>query len=214
MPIHVVASTRSCIPTIDRLVLHCVVMSRVGHQSRDAGLVLMPRMVKTVWAYDHEGLGTCRLPCPMHGRCHCGCGEGTRSSNISDPCRHRLKGAPFVFRRGHRARVFVQGGGAWTSQGIDVGEIRPLLEWLRSRHGSVRAVSRLLNMPESTVRGYMYKRGLKRVPAHSAQAIVALVLAHRSAPRLDLGGQWEVDELTRWKSARETRMPGYPSTGN
>ena len=59
----------------------------------------------------------------------------------------------------------------------------------------------------------MYKRGLKRVPAHSAQAIVALVLAHRSAPRPDLGGQWEVDELTRWKSARETQMPGYPSTG-
>ena len=186
-------------------------MSQVGSQSRDAGSVRVSGVVKTFWAYDHEGLGTCRLTCPMHGRCHCGCGGATRRSNISDPHTHRLKGEPFVFMRGHRARVFVQGSGAWTSRGIEVGEIRPLLEWLRSRHGSVRAVSLLLCMPESTVRGYVYKRGLQRIPAHSAQAIVSLVLAHRPAPRSDLGGQWEVDELTRWKAGREAEAAGYPS---
>jgi hypothetical protein len=74
---------------------------------------------------------------------------------------------------------------------VAVEKIRPLLFWLRERHGSMREVAVLLGMPESTVRGYVYNRKRKRVPPQTAQRIARLVLAHRkrSGP-LDL---WEED---------------------
>jgi hypothetical protein len=70
-----------------------------------------------------------------------------------------------------------------------VERIRPLLYWLRERHGSFRAVALLLDVPEATIRGYVYNTKRKRVPPQSARRIVGLVLAHRKAAGpLDL---WE-----------------------
>jgi hypothetical protein len=51
--------------------------------------------------------------------------------------------------------------------------------WLRDHLGSIRAVAETLHLPESTVRGYAYKRDLKRIPPESARAIIGAVLAHR-----------------------------------
>jgi len=51
--------------------------------------------------------------------------------------------------------------------------------WLRERHGSIRAVATLLQIPEATIRGYVYNTKRKRVPPETAKRIVSLVLAHR-----------------------------------
>lgn len=107
--------------------------------------------------------------------------------------------------RGHRARVFITGGGAWTARGVDISRVRPLLVWLRTKHGSVKAVAQLLGMPVSTVRGYMYKSSIQRVPGPAAEAIASSVLAHRSRRPDPLASQWELDEVTRWRAQRSSR---------
>lgn len=152
------------------------------------------------WAYAHRRGGTCDGGCPDHGSCHCGCGESTQRCGVDRPEHGHRKGEPFVFKRGHRARVVTAGGGAWTARGVEVERVRPLLHWLRSRHGSVRAVAELLDMSPSTVRGYLYKQDICRVPAPTASAIVSLVLAHRPARRAE--SRWELDPLTRWQGQR------------
>ncbi|MEX0992243.1 MAG: hypothetical protein WD004_08265 [Actinomycetota bacterium] len=74
--------------------------------------------------------------------------------------------------------------------------MKPLIFWLRERHGSIRAVAELLGMPEATLRGYVYNRKRKNIPPQSAEAIVRLTLAHRPPrSRLDT---WEVTPGTLW----------------
>ena len=91
--------------------------------------------------------------------------------------RHRNR--PFVFLSGHQLRVVHPRAGFWSKNGVPVEQVRPLVQWLRERHGSLRAVAALLDMPESTLRGHMYNTKRKRVPPASAHRIVRLVLAHR-----------------------------------
>lgn len=56
----------------------------------------------------------------------------------------------------------------------------------------MRAVAEALGIPESTVRGYVYKRRLKRVPPEAAHAVSELVLLHRPQSADPLS-QWELD---------------------
>jgi hypothetical protein len=72
---------------------------------------------------------------------------------------------------------------------VDVERIRPLIFWLRERHGSIRAVAELVHIPESTLRGYVYNTKRKRVPPLSAKRIVMEVLAHR--PSSNTFNSWE-----------------------
>lgn len=58
----------------------------------------------------------------------------------------------------------------------------------------------MLGIPVSTLRGYLYKHEIKRVPAPVAKKIVALVLAHRERPKHPLQSPWELDELSRWRA--------------
>ena len=102
-----------------------------------------------------------------------------------------VAGQHFVFMRGHRARIFTQGAGAWTARGVDIERVRPLLEWLRTKHGSVRAVADQLDIPENTVRGYMYKGSIQRIPGPTVMAIVDLVLAHRGEPHDPFATDWD-----------------------
>jgi hypothetical protein len=74
--------------------------------------------------------------------------------------------------------------GIWSRNGVPVERIRPLVFWLRERHGSIRAVAILLEIPEATIRGYVYNTKRKRVPPHTARKIADLVLAHRKQTRL------------------------------
>jgi hypothetical protein len=100
-----------------------------------------------------------------------------------------VAGRPFTFVPGHRLRIVHPRSGIWSKKGVPVEKIRPLLFWLRERHGSMRAVAVLLQIPESTMRGYVYNTKRKRVPPHAARRIVEVVLAHRKAIRpLDM---WE-----------------------
>ena len=163
------------------------------------------------WAYQHRAGGTCRPACPDRGRCHCGCGEGTQPCAIDRASAGYRKGQPFVFKRGHRARVMTSGRGAWSAKGVEVERVRPLVEWLRSRHGSVRAVAELLDMSPSTLRGYLYKHDIHRVPAPTAAAIASLVLAHRPPRALESG--WELDPITRWHAGRSRTLLSQASGG-
>jgi hypothetical protein len=96
---------------------------------------------------------------------------------------NRHAGHPFTFVPGHQLRVVHPRAGMWSKQGVPVERVRPLIRWLRVQHGSVRAVAEMLNMPESTLRGYLYNAKRKRVPPEAAQRIVALTLAHRKHTR-------------------------------
>jgi hypothetical protein len=80
---------------------------------------------------------------------------------------------------GHQVRVRHPRAGIWSKNGVPVETVRPMLLWLRDRHGSIRLVAELLSMPYATVRGYVYNRKRKRVPPRAARRIADLVLAHR-----------------------------------
>lgn len=141
------------------------------------------------WSFDHPPRGTCHEGCTMYARCHCGCGQEPRVSKVTYETGDRYRGEPYVFVAGHHIRLFHPRAGAWSRNGVPVEKIRPLLLWLRSRHGSVRATAAILRIPEATVRGYMYNRKRRHVPPDAASAIVSLVLAHRKAS--DPLSSWE-----------------------
>jgi hypothetical protein len=131
------------------------------------------------WAFLHPSRGTCVSGCRSYGWCHCGCGRRPKRSGVTYALGGRIKGRPYVFVSGHQARVLHPRAGAWSSRGVPVERVRPLLFWLRDQHGSMRIVALLLRMPEATIHGYAYNQKRKRVPPHAAHAIVQLVLLHR-----------------------------------
>jgi len=144
---------------------------------------------ETPWRHSHPPRGTCEPRCLLYGRCHCGCGARPKFSQVTFASSGRVAGRPFTFVPGHQLRVLHPRAGTWSRNGVPVEAIRPLLFWLRERHGSIRAVSRLLQMPEGTIRGYVYNRRRKRVPPQTAKRITDLVLAHRK--RAGLLDMWE-----------------------
>jgi hypothetical protein len=68
---------------------------------------------------------------------------------------NRYRGQPFVFLSGHQLRVAHPRAGTWSKNGVNVERIRPLIFWLRERHGSIRAVAEVVGIRESTLRGYV-----------------------------------------------------------
>jgi hypothetical protein len=143
----------------------------------------------SLWRFPHPARGTCIPSCTSYGRCHCGCGSRPKLSEVTSTKGHRVAGRPFTFVSGHQMRVAHPHAGIWSRNGVPVEKIRPLLFWLRERHGSIRAVATLLQIPEATIRGYVYNTKRKRVPPEAARRIVALVLAHRkSVGLLDMWG--------------------------
>jgi hypothetical protein len=131
------------------------------------------------WPYPHAPRGTCVPECPSYGWCHCGCGGRPTTNIATHPSSCRYKGHPFTFVAGHQARVLDVRAGIWSRNGVAVEKVRPLLFWLRERHGSIRQVALVLGMPEATVRGYVYNRKRKRVPPEAAHRIANTVLSHR-----------------------------------
>lgn len=141
------------------------------------------------WPFLHPTRGTCIPGCTSYGRCHCGCGAQPKLSQVTHERSGRIAGRPFTFVAGHQLRVVHPRAGIWSRNGIPVERIRPLVLWLRERLGSIRAVAILLEIPEATIRGYVYNTKRKRVPPQAARKIANLVLAHRKpAGPLDL---WE-----------------------
>jgi len=115
---------------------------------------LEPRSVG--WTFDHPSHGTCVPECSSYGTCHCGCGATPKRSAVTSVPWNRHAGHPFTFVPGHQLRVVHPRAGMWSKQGVPVERVRPLIRWLRLQHGSVRIVAEMLNMPESTLRGYLY----------------------------------------------------------
>jgi hypothetical protein len=140
------------------------------------------------WHHLHPPHGTCVVGCPSYGTCHCGCSGRPKQSKVTYADGRCFRNRPYVFVPGHHLRVIHPRAGSWSKNGVDVEKIRPLVFWLRERHGSIRGVADLMGMPESTLRGYAYNTKPKRVPAPNAKRIVALVLAHRR--RVDLSDSW------------------------
>lgn len=148
------------------------------------------------WAYPHPPRGTCVPSCPAHGQCHCGCGGSPKTSQVTSAGWHRVAGRPFTFVSGHQMRIAHQRAGMWSRRGVPVERVRPFLLWLRQRHGSMRSVAALLDMPEPTVRGYVYNTKRKRVPPEAAKRIADLVLAHRTS--LASFSNWEEEPGLRF----------------
>jgi hypothetical protein len=80
-----------------------------------------------------------------------------------------------------------------------IGRRAVLVVGLRDRHGSIRAVAGLLQMPEATLRGHVYNRRRKRVP-QAAKRISDLVLSHRK----------RADSLDMWEEQPGPRPVGSP----
>lgn len=153
----------------------------------EEGQIALPGEVRngsSEWPFLHPAQGTCVPGCSSYGTCHCGCGAHPKHSQITFLSSRRVAGQPFTFVSGHQLRVSHPRAGIWSRNGVPVQRIRPLLLWLRERHGSIRAVAILLDTPESTIRGYVYNTKRKRVPPHAARKIADLVLAHRKQTRL------------------------------
>ena len=159
------------------------------------------------WGFPHATRGTCVVGCHSYGYCHCGCGGRPKRSGVTHASGDRYRDRPFLFVPGHQLRVVHPRAGIWSKNGVPVEKVRPLVLWLRERHGSIRAVAELLGMPESTLRGYVYNRKRKRVPPASAQRIAALVLAHRQ-PASPLDG-WE-EEPGPVNTSRSTSLSVLP----
>ena len=136
-------------------------------------------VVSARWGFPHPTRGTCIVGCRSYGHCHCGCGGRPKRSEVTYVTGSRYRGRPYVFLSGHHLRVVHPRAGTWSKNGVPIEKIRPLILWLRERHGSMRAVAELLAVPESTLRGHVYNTKRKRVPPATAGRIVALVLAHR-----------------------------------
>lgn len=136
------------------------------------------------WPFPHPTRGTCVPGCSSYGACHCGCGARPKLSHITVLSAHRVAGQPFTFVSGHQLWVIHPHAGIWSKTGVPIEQIRPLLFWLRERHGSIKAVAIMLDTPEATIRGYAYNTKRERVPPDTARRIVNLVLAHRKQPRL------------------------------
>lgn len=149
-----------------------------------------PAGAPSVWPFPHLPRGTCVPGCPSFGRCHCGCGAHPKRSGVTFASGFREAGRPFTFVPGHQLRVRHPRAGGWSKSGVPVDKIRPLVFWLREKHGSIRAVAELLRIPESTLRGYVYNTKRKRVPPEAARKVVTLVLAHRD-PRHRALDVWE-----------------------
>ena len=107
----------------------------------------------TGWHFIHPPRGTCAPGCSFYGRCHCGCGASPKFSQVTFAPSGRMAGRPFTFVSGHQLRVIHPRAGMWSRNGVPIETIRPLVFWLRDRHGSIRAVAGLLHMPEATLRG-------------------------------------------------------------
>lgn len=131
------------------------------------------------WPFPHPRGGTCVPGCSSYGWCHCGCGGRPKLSHVTHERSGRFASRPFTFVPGHQIRVAHPRAGIWSRNGVPVERIRPLVFWLRERLGSMRAVAAVLQMPEATVRGYVYNRKRKRVLPEAARRIANLVLAHR-----------------------------------
>ena len=108
------------------------------------------------WSFPHPRHGTCIVGCRSYERCHCGCGGRPKRSEVTHIAGSRYRNRPYVFLSGHHVRVRHPRAGIWSRNGVPIERIRPLILWLRERHGSVRAVAELLEMPESTLRGHLY----------------------------------------------------------
>ena len=93
------------------------------------------------WGYPHAPRGTCLLGCPSYGWCHCGCGTRPKRSEVTYATGSRYRGRPYVFVPGHHLRVVHPRAGMWSKNGVAVEKVRPLVFWLRERHGTMRAVA-------------------------------------------------------------------------
>ncbi len=93
------------------------------------------------WGYPHAPRGTCLLGCPSYGWCHCGCGTRPKQSEVTYATGSRYRGRPYVFVPGHHLRVVHPRAGMWSKNGVAVEKVRPLVFWLRERHGTMRAVA-------------------------------------------------------------------------
>jgi hypothetical protein len=144
---------------------------------------------KEPWTFDLPPSGTCTPGCGLYGRCHCGCGELRTRAPATLVRAGRVKGRPYIFRRGHQTRRVVRSGGHWSRRGIPAAKVRPLLAWLHEQHGIWDQVAVLLRMSTSTIKGYANNAQRRRVPPEAARRIQQLVLAHRrQGSVLD---QWE-----------------------
>ena len=164
-------------------------MSQVAQRDDDGEIA-------AAWPFGHAPRGTCLDSCPSFGSCHCGCGRRTKATIHDDVGTSRRRGMPYVFSPGHHMRIFHPGAGAYVRSGVEVTRIRPLIFWLRERHGTMRAVATWLGVPESTLRGYAYKQELQRIPPDAAKKIVAAVMMYRPASTSWHG--WEFADRDRW----------------
>jgi hypothetical protein len=134
---------------------------------------------RSPWTFLHPPHGTCVTGCALYERCHCGCGGVPTRSAVTYVRGSRYRDQPYVFLVGHHMRVMHPRAGAWSRRGVPVDEVRPLLRWLRQRHGGLRAVADLVEVPEATLHGYLFNTKRKTVPPATAKRIVTVVLAHK-----------------------------------
>jgi hypothetical protein len=134
--------------------------------------------------------GTCdALECPLHGRCHCGCGEEAKINKKSSAPWQRVRGMPAMFSQGHHPKTRASGFtgpddprrsvGAPHWHNVPIEKVRPLVLFLAAQYPSARQAAFAIGISESTMHTLKSSKQKKGVSPELARTISAAVLKHR-----------------------------------
>ena len=127
--------------------------------------------------------GTCNeATCPLHGRCHCGCGGTARISPTHHTKMGMTRGMPRVYLHGHWAKAHEQWWphhGRLTRRGIPRGLVLSDLRLLVRLYGTQVAVSRALGYSENWVSMLLLGK-IRWIPLYRALRIAELVRGRRT----------------------------------
>jgi hypothetical protein len=130
--------------------------------------------------FDHRTFGTCDdATCPLHGRCHCGCGKRANIVPYGRWRQHQTSGMPAVYRAGHNPKphrplppiAYVNSARNGKRKYVPVDRVAPLARWLRDQYGSYHRAAKATGLN----RGPLTRWGQRKVTCVHPDGVRELV---------------------------------------